>query len=173
MSRTDMRAAVTACFENANLQFVGKIYSARPEIMNEQDYEQNRLAEAVSSENGSSAVLVVNFPSDDRKRRADTGRGAVNDSRIYKVVMEVFFASTGGDAVAGQADYDVVIDQMVDLVRADATLGAPGTVWSAGEYEAGVSHQQGEPFTDADGLTVFISGAVSFDAWEWIAGPVS
>lgn len=172
MSRSDIRTAVTDYFLEADMQFVGKVYSARPEIVNEQDYETNRLAEAVPSVNGSSAVLVTNIPSDNRQRRADTGRGAVNDSHIYKVVMEVFFASTGGVAVEAQADYDVVVDQMVKLIRANATLNAPATVWSAGEYETGIQHQQGEPFTDADGLTVFISGAVSFDAWEWIAGPV-
>jgi hypothetical protein len=114
----------------------------------------------------------VNIPTDDRKRRADTGRGAVNDTWIHKIAVEVFFASTGGAAVPAQEDYDAIIDDMVELVRASATLGAPGTIWSAGEYEHGIAHQQSAPFTDADGLTVFISGAVSFDAYEWVAGSV-
>jgi hypothetical protein len=148
------------------------VHSARPEITNEQDYETNRLAEAVPSVNGSSAVLVVNIPSDDRKRRADTGRGAVNDSVIHKIVMEVFFASTGGDSVAAQNDYDVIVDGMVALIRANAVMGAPSVIWSAGEYEAGVQHQQTAPFNDAEGMAVFISGAVSFDAYEWVAGNV-
>jgi hypothetical protein len=86
--------------------------------------------------------------------------------------MEVFFASVGGDAIAAQEDYDAIVDQMITLIRADATLKAPASIWSAGEYEVGVEHQQSEPFTDSDGLTIFISGAVSFDAWQWIAGNV-
>jgi hypothetical protein len=172
MSRVTVRAAVAAYFTNADLAMVGKVYAARPEIVNEQDYETNRLAEAVESVNGSSAVLVVNIPSDSRQRRADTGRGAVNDSNIHKIVMEVFFGSTGGHAVKAQEDYDAIIDGMIDLIRANANLEAPATVWSAGEYAAGIQHQQSEPFTDADGLVVFISGAVSFDAWEWISGNV-
>lgn len=171
MSRLTIRTAVAACFANAAIPHVGKVYAARPEIVAEQDYETNRLEEAVETAAGSSAVLVVNIPSDDRKRRADTGRGAVNDSHIYKIAMEVFFASTGGGAVVAQEDYDSVIDEMIKLIRHDATLGAPSTVWSAGEYEAGIQHQQSAPFNDADGLTVFISGAVQFDCYEWISGP--
>jgi hypothetical protein len=173
MGRAAIRTAVTDYFAEANLELVGKVHSARPTIIDEQSYETNMLNEAVaSSATGGSAVLVTNIPSDNRRRRADTGRGAVNDSHIFKVVMEVFFASVGGDALAAQADYDTIIDQMVTLVRANATMNAPSAIWSAGEYETGVDHQQSEPFTDSDGLTIFISGAVSFDAWEWIAGPV-
>lgn len=172
MGRLTVREAIANYFATAELTFVGKVHPARPEIMDEADYESSMFNEAVPSANGSSAVLVVNIPSDDRKRRADTGRGAVNDSNVHKIVMEVFFASLDGDAVEAQKDYDTVIDGMVDLIRADATMNAPGTVWSAGEYEAGVQHEQGEPFTGADGLTVFILGSVRFDAWEWLAGNV-
>ncbi len=169
MSRVAVRAAIQEYFSNADLTFVGKVFSARPEIINEQDYETNRLAEAVASEHGSSAVLVVNMPDDKRQRRADTGRGAVNDTDIHKIVMEIFFASVGGEPVAAQTDYDTIIDAMFKLIRANATFGS-SAIWSAGEYTAGIDHQQGAPFTDEDGLTVFISGAVKFEAWEWIAG---
>jgi hypothetical protein len=172
VGRLAVRHAVAEYFANAGLEHVGTIFTARPEILEEAAYEENRMKEAVESEHGSSAVLVVAIPSDDRMRRADTGRGAVNDSRIHKVVIEIFFASTSGDAVAAQDDYDGIVDSMVALIRADATLGDPSVVWSAGEYTAGISHQQGEPYTDADGLTVFIAGVVRCEVYEWIAGPV-
>jgi hypothetical protein len=172
MGRLSVRTAITEAFENANLQYVGKVHSARPEVIQEEDYERNRLGEAVESEAGSSAVLVVNLPSDDRKRRALTGRGAVNDTNVHHVLVEVFFASSGGEAVKAQEDYDTVIDAIVDFIRANPNMGNPSVVWSAGEYDAGVTHQQAAPYTDADGLTVFISGAVSFEAFEWIAGAV-
>ena len=172
MSRLAVREAIASFLAEAGVEYVGIVYEARPEIINEQDYEANRMGEAVSSASGSSAVLVVNLPSDNRKRRADTGRGAVNDSRIYKAAVEIFFASTAGNAVKAQEDYDVIVDGIVNGIRADATLGAPGTVWSAGEYDDGVDHVQGEPYTDADGMTVFIPGVVHFEAWEWIAGNV-
>ncbi len=171
MGRGSVRTAVAEYFKNADLRYVGKVYSARPEIINEQDYETNRLAEAVPSTHGSSAVLVVNIASDERRRRADTGRGAVNDTYVHDVTMEVFFASVGGAAVPAQEDYDTVIDGIVKLIRANATMNSAGAIWSAGEYDAGIKHQQGAPFTDADGLTVFISGAVRFEAFEWISGP--
>jgi hypothetical protein len=172
MSRLSTREAIANFLSEADLEFVGKVYPARPEVVNEQDYESNRLAEAVPSEAGSSAVLVVNLVSDNRQRRADTGRGAVNDSRVYKAVIEIFFACTSGEALSAQRDYDVVVDGIVNLIRENATLGAPNVIWSAGEYSAGVDHQQGEPYSDSDGLVVFIPGHVSFESWEWIAGPV-
>jgi hypothetical protein len=172
MGRAEVREAVAAYFAQANLENVGTVYPARPEILPEQAYNESMFGFAASSEHGSSAVLVVNIASDSRQRRADTGRGAVNDSLICKVVIEVFFASAGGEAVPAQEDYDGIIDSMITLVRANATLNAGTKIWSAGEYEAGVAHQQGEPFTDADGLVVFILGDVRFDAYQWIAGNV-
>lgn len=172
MGRLEVRKAVGEYFRNAGLTYVGQVFEARPEVLQEQDYEESMFSLAVASPSGSSAVLVVNIPSDNRVRRADTGRGAVNDSHIYKVALEVFFASTGGEGEQAQKDYDTVIDGITVLIRADATFDNPSVIWSAGEYEVGIDHQQSEPFTDADGLTTFIWGAVNFDTWQWIAGPV-
>ena len=94
-----MREAIAAFLQNAEIPHVGIVYPARPELIPEQAYEANRMGEAVSTDAGSSAVLVVNLPADTRQRRADTGRGAVNDSRIYKAAIEVFFAA-GRDAAS-------------------------------------------------------------------------
>ena len=173
MGRLQVREATYEYFAEANLPHVGVVHEALPEIVQEQDYETNRLGEAVATADGSSAVLVIHIPTDRRQRRADTGRGAVNDSRIHNIVMEVFFASTGGDAIAAQKDYDAIIDEIFTLIRANATFNAPNVVWSAGEYESGIHHEQTQPFNDAEGLATFITGAVRFEAWEWIAGPTS
>ena len=106
MSRLAMRQAITAFLEEAGIEYVGLVYPARPEVIPEQAYEENRMAEAVASEAGSSAVLVVNLVSDNRQRKADTGRGAVNDQVTYKAVIEIFFACTSGEAVQlGARDY--------------------------------------------------------------------
>lgn len=173
MSRLAMRQAITAFLEEAGIEYVGLVYPARPEVIPEQAYEENRMAEAVPSENGSSAVLVVNLEADTTVRKADTGRGARNDQITYKAVIEVFFASTLGEAVKAQEDYDVIAQGIVTAIRSDATLGNPSVVWSAGEYEQGVEHAQGEPYTDTDGQTVFIPGVVRFDAMSWFAGPTA
>ena len=167
-----MRAAVTEYFETADLEFVGKVFRARPEILPEDAYEKNMFNEAVQSADGSSAVLVVNLPDDMRQRKADTGRGAVNDQQTFKIALEVYFACSSGEALAAQEDYDTVIDGITNLIRANANLGNPSAVWSAGEYENGIKHEQAQPYTDDDGVTVFILGTVEFDAMQWIAGPV-
>lgn len=179
MPRTQVRAAVTAYFTNANISFVGSVMSARNYI-NEQDYEQNMMGQAVASSNGSACVLVVNILDDERMRRADTGRGAQNDTEVHTVFLELFFASTGGEPIAAQEDYDTIVDQIIQAIRNDPTLAAPTVVWSAGENPglsgapaSGVRHQQKEPYTSADGMTVCIPGIVQFEVWEWIAGPVT
>lgn len=172
MSRVSMRRAIGEYLRENKLTHVGEVYNARPEIMPEQAYESNIFEELVANANGSSAVLVVNLPSDVRKRQALTGRGAVNDSRIYNAVIEVYFASLGGEGVKAQEDYDGIVDEIINLIRANATLNAPEEVWSAGEYDRGVQHKQSEPYTGFDGNTVLIYGAVSFDAWEWVAESV-
>lgn len=183
MSRQAARAGIAAYFTNAagasDLPYVGTIYPARPVVMEEAAYTQTMLGQAVAqTPSGSSAVLVVNLPSDRRQRRADTGRGAVNDTQIYDVALEVFFASSGGtnnqaqdNGINAQQDYDGIIDSLESLIRADATMG--GAAWSAGEYTAGIEHVQNEPYTTSDGMTIFIVGVVRFEFWTWVAGGVT
>ncbi len=178
MGRQAVRAAIASALTNAGINYVGTVYRARPVVMEEADYVQTMSGQAIDlSANGSSAVLVVNLPGrDKRMRRADTGRGAVNDTNIHPVVLEIFFASTPGsylpdDAGLGaQDDYDAIVDALVTFVRANPTMSAPQTVWSAGEYTAGVTHDQEQPYTSEDGLTILINGHVNFEAYEWVAG---
>ena len=166
-----VRAAITAALRNANLPMVGTIYPSRAYI-GETDYAINASLAYVESTDGSGAVLVVNLGGPDKRmRKTLTGRGAVDDTNIHLVTIEVFFASTGGEPVPAQADYDIIIDALVPFIRGNPTMSAPETVWSAGEYQAGVVHRASEPFTDQDGTTVFIYGTVRFEAWEWVAGP--
>jgi hypothetical protein len=170
MGRVAVRSAVAAYLTNAGVQYVGTVYPARPVVLTEDAYEQTLLGEAIALTiaGGSSAVLVVNIPSDERMRRADTGRGAVNDTRVHTVALEVWFASVAGDGVQAQQDYDGIVDSIVTLIRADATLG--GQVWSSGEYTAGIHHEQAMPYTDADGAVVQIPGVIRFEVWEWLTG---
>ena len=173
MSRVSARAGITAYFTAGaaagDLPYVGTIYPARPVVMNEQAYTQTLLGEAVAqTTGGSSAVLVVNLPTTRRQRRADTGRGATNDTEIHEAVIEVFFACSSGQGLVAQQDYDEIIDSMITLIRADATFG--GTAWSAAEYAAGIDHHQDPPFTLADGSTVAIVGTVDFQFWIWVDG---
>lgn len=177
MSRPGVRQAIASYLNAAQITCVGAVYPARPVVMSEQDYEQRMLGGVttlITTASGSGCVLVVNLTGEQRERRALTGRGAVNDSNIHAVAVELWFASTGGNGPAAQADYDLIVDGMFAAIRADATLGtggiAPGSIWSAGEYDPWIRHRQGEPYTSSDGLTVFIRGLVEFQAWEWLAG---
>ena len=170
MARAAVRAAAQSFFQGLDLPYVGTVFPARSYVHGE-DYEQNAALQYSASVNGSGAVLVVNIPSEKRQRRAMTGRGGVNDSCIYRLALEVYFASTSGQPVAAQEDYDAIIDEIILQVRANPNLGNPIAVWSAGEFNYGVEHEQSEPWTEEDGTTIFITGVVRFEAWTWDAGP--
>jgi hypothetical protein len=172
MGQAAVRTAVQAALQNASLPMVGTVYAARAYTV-EQDYEINAASQYVSSANGSSAVIVVNLVGPDKRYRiADTGRGAYNDMNVHQVQLEVFFASSAGDPVAAQQDYDTVVDGIVGFVRATPTMGAPSSVWSAGEYDFGVVHTSTTPFQGTDGTSVYITGLIRFEAWEQLVGSV-
>lgn len=170
MTRAAVRSAVQAFFENAGIPYVGTVFPSRAYVHGE-DYELNAAGFYVGSGTGGGAVLVVNIPSEKRQRRAMTGRGGVNDSMIYNIGLEVFYGEHSGQPAEAQDDYDAIIDAITLQVRGNPTLGNQMAIWSAGEFEAGVEHSQSEPWTEEDGTTVFITGVVRFEAWEWDAGP--
>lgn len=171
MGRLAVRQAVQSALQSAGLTYVGTVFPARPVIATETDYVQTMTGQAIEeSSNGSACILVVNIPSDRRTRYGDVGRATVADWNIHTIAVELFFASPAGDGVAAQEDYDAVVDSLVTYVRSDPTLTAPATIWSAGEYTYGVQHDQEQPFTSEDGLTVLINGVVRFEAWEQDVG---
>lgn len=170
MGRGTVRVAAQSFFEGLNLPYVGTVFKARSYVHGE-DYEQNAAREYVGSVNGTGAVLVVNIPSEKRRRIAMTGRGGVNDAMVYRIALEVYLATTSGQPVEAQDDYDAIIDPIIVQIRGNPTLGNSVAVWSAGEFTYGVEHEQSEPWTEEDGTTIFITGVVRFEAWEWDAGP--
>lgn len=186
MGRLQVRQAVTAAIQAAKIPYVGVVYPARPVIASEQSYYHAMNGEAIeASDNGSVCIMVINIAKDSRTRKAAVGRDAVNDAWVHPIIVELFFASTGTGELGGpqqgigaQLDYDSIVDNLTDFVRANATMGTPGLVnsgvWSAGEFKAGVQHQQSAAFTlDDEGMTVCIWGNVRFEAWEWIAGDIT
>jgi len=171
VGRLAVRNAVTKAVGTAAITYVGTVFPARPTIVQEQDYQQTMQGASVpSSPNGSNAVIVVNITSDKRTRDRLTGRGAVGDFNVHQMALEVWFASNKGTGTAAQKDYDAVIDGLFVFIRNHATMTDATVVWSAGEYRAGVAHEQSEAFTTATGLVVWIFGLVRFEAWETITG---
>ena len=169
MTRAAVRAGIESYLLTGNLPFVGTIFPSR-DYINETDYEQNANYYYTESINGSGCVIVINLPTDKRNRMTITGRGHVDDVDRNSVVLELFFASTAGEPQPAQADYDSIVDALIPLIRADPTFGDPSVFWSTGEFDAGVRHDQSDPFSDPEGATVHINGVVRFEALEWLAG---
>lgn len=174
MSRATVRIAVQSFLTNLNLPYVGTVYAARTYI-SETDYDSVMVAQAseqVPAGDNYGCVLVVNIPTDTRRRIADTGRGSVNDFWIHNIALELFFADTSGNPIPAQQAYDSIVDAVNSGVRSDPLLGSGqgGVIWSAAEFQEGITHTQSEPFTDDDGQTVFIVGTVRFEAWEQMVG---
>jgi hypothetical protein len=171
MGRVAVREAIQAQIQDAAIPYVGTVFPARPVIMQEQSYTQTLEGMATeASDAGSACVIVVNLPEDNRLRMTNTGRGHVDDTNKHKIVLELWFASVSGAAIQAQLDYDSIVDALFANIRANPTPGGSAVVWSAGEYRAGINHEQSQPHTPDEGLTILINGAISYEAWEWIAG---
>lgn len=173
MGRAAVRLVIKNFFTKAvatgTVPYIGIVYLGRTYI-NDSDYETTTQGLAAESVNGSSGVLIVNIEKDNRVRVAMQGRTAVQDRVVHYVVLELFFANVGGTPLVLQTDYDQVIDAIVRMIRDHPVLTAPTTIFSAGEFQAGVDHEQSAPYTGPDGTTAFIAGTVRFEAWEWEAG---
>lgn len=179
MGRSDVRQAIASYLNSAQIDYVGVVYPARPIILSEQNYENRMLNGAVSqitSANGSGCVLVVNITEDHRDRMALTGRSTVNDMNKRSIAIELWFACNGDpeNGAGAQEDYDNIVDGIFIAVRADPTLGTgnqpPASIWQAGESPPYISHAQSAPYTQNEGLTVFIKGEVRFEAWTQDVG---
>ena len=171
MGQGSTRIAITNALTEAQFPLVGAVHRGRTYI-NETDFEQNAAGYFTESIEGGGCVIVVNLPGPDRRYRiALTGRASVDDMNIHNVILELFYANTSGDPLVTQDEYDSVVDAIVPFIRNNPTMSAPATVWSAGEFKAGVVHSQSSPYTSDDGTTVFISGTIKFESWEQIVGP--
>lgn len=171
MGRKQVRLAVTNAVQNGNITYVGTVFPARPEIIQDAAYTQAMNGQAIQeSENGSACVIVVNIPSDIETRYADVGRDALADWDKHILMLELFFASMSGEGIPAQLDYDDIVDALTLFIRRNPTMSAPETVWSAGEYTYGVRHEQSEAYTSEDGTAILINGLIRFEAWEQIIG---
>ena len=166
-----VRLAYQDYLQNYGVPYLGTVFAARPVILGEEQYTQTMNGMAIEqSENGSCAVLVVNITDEHRVPEALAGRFAVNDSVAYHMLLELWFASTAGDAIEAQFDYDDVASTLEVAIRANPTPGGGDVVWSGGEFEVGVDHHQDEPYSTDEGLTVLINGRINFDAYAWLSG---
>ena len=179
MGRLDVRQAIATYLNNAQINYVGAVYPARPIILPEEAYEERMLNGAVtqvSSGNGSGCVLVVNIREDQRDRMADTGFSHVNDMNKRTIVVELWFACLGDpeNGLGAQGDYDSIVDGIFIAIRADPTLGTanqpPASIWQAATYPPYIYHEQSAPYTQDEGLTVFIRGIARFEAWTQDVG---
>jgi len=177
MGRAAIRSAATAYLTAANIPSVGNVFSARPTIIDEEDYEvsiSGSMLNYIVTENGSGSVLIVNLPNSDRTRETLTGYGGfVDDINKHEIVLELILANTDGDAVAAQDDHDAACDAITTAIRADPTMGTAGNpqaIFGTAVFERGVQVEQSMPFSGADGMTVFILGVIRFEAWEWTSG---
>lgn len=166
-----VRLAYQDYLQNYGVPYLGTVFAARPVIAEEAAYVQTLGGMAIeASDNGSCALLVVNITDEHRVSEAITGDLSVNDSIAYHMLLEVFFASTAGDAIGAQLDYDDVVGTLEVAIRANPTPGGADVVWSGAQFETGVDHHQDEPYSTDEGLTVLINGRINFDAYSWLAG---
>ena len=172
MGRVEVRGIIQQQIEQLQIPTVGTVFPARPVILDETAYTETMNGMAVEqSGSGSGCVIVVNLPDDNRSRIDLTGLGSVSDFNKHKLVLELWFASVSGDGIVSQFAYDAIVDALFIAIRGNRIPGPTGVIWmSGGEVGTGVRHQMAQPYTSDDGLTVFINGAIRYEAWEQLVG---
>jgi hypothetical protein len=161
MSRATIRNAVATYFAAPAVTGLNKVFTAHPKRIEASWYRYGQPAGTYSG-----GVAIVAILSETEERRGIGGATSGKKWVHYEVQLEVFMHSIQRHSETAMADFDTLMDNIKDKLRADRYLNAyPSVVFEAGEmYLDGV---YGEPRVLQDGSTE-IWGAIRFEVSEFI-----
>jgi hypothetical protein len=145
MSRKTVRDQIVLYLGNGFLTGLNQIFTSFPKRINFQTNAQpGQLSRAA-------AVVFIEM---ENESRIAIG-GATNGwKRVdYSIALQIYHHSSHRTAELAMNDFDILIDEIKDYLRADHTFGdTTGTiVWQGAE--PAISTSYGEPVTDAGGTT--------------------
>lgn len=105
-------------------------------------------------------VMIVHVPLETEKRIALGGPTSGIKRLTYSVELWLYHLGQTQHAEDPQADFDGLIEAIVDHIRADRTLG--GTVTEAGEGPNGITKTASEPVRNGERTEQY--GVIRFDA---------
>ena len=153
MSRRTVREAVANYVSQAQITTLNQVFTSFPKRIN---FQENSFPGQ-----NSRAAAVVFIENESESRIAIGGVGALPEGRglgwkrvDYGLALQVFHHSMERNAEDAMGNFDQLIDDIKDLLRAGQhTLGVdnPNIIWQAAEPNIDVLY--GEPLTNESGAT--------------------
>jgi hypothetical protein len=161
MSRQTVRSAVVNYFAPPRVNGLNKVFSSMPKRIEGGWFRYGQPAGTPSG-----AVAIVQIVSESEERIAIGGEHDGKKWVHYDVQLELYQHSVRAHSEDAMADFDVLVDNVKDALRADRRLSDYPVIFEAGEkYLLG---EYGEPKVLGDGSTE-IWGAVRFEVSEVIS----
>lgn len=158
MSRATVRSAVVNYFAPPRVMGLNKVFSAQPKRI-----EGNWFRYGQPAGTPSGAVGIVHIISENEERIAIGGETSGKKWVHYEVEMQLFQHSIRQHSEDAMADFDALVDNFKEALRADRRLEDYPVVFEAGEKS--LVGEYGEPRVLNDGSTE-IWGAVRFEVSE-------
>lgn len=91
----------------------------------------------------SGAIAVIHLPRSMERREAFGGEHSGKKRVDYTFALELYFLSRQDRSEDAMADFDTMVDSLIDRVRASRTFGvetpvSDGSIWQAGEGPVGI-----------------------------------
>jgi hypothetical protein len=152
MSRMTTRHLVATYVTTANISGVGRVYASPPKISRTSDMLAN-----VPDGTPSGSVIYVEILQSAELRIGVGGPVAGKKMITHDLRLHVLFRSRQARAEDAMDDHDVIIEALLELLRADRTIGAalavPFPIFQNGEGTAGITVQTGMPKDIGSGTT--------------------
>lgn len=117
----------------------------------------------------SGSIVVIHLPRSLEKRAALGGEHSGKKRVDYTCALEIYFLSRQERSENAMADFDTLIDSLIDRIRADRTFGSggltDGQIWQAGEGQQGIEIVHDEPSVKEGRFR--LHGLVRLEVTEW------
>jgi hypothetical protein len=159
VGRTQLRSTLATYLTTANISTLNQIFTSFPKRIN---YQVNAAAGQISR-----SALVI-FIASERETRLAIG-GATNGwKRVdFQIVLQLFHHSLQNNAEDAMADFDTLIDNIKNTLRASHNFGdtTQVNVWQGAEPVIDCIY--GEPVTSDNGATETFA-EIRFDVTQMI-----
>ena len=172
MSRRDVRTGIATYFGGSTYDAVSRIYRPTPlaaaGLAGVRLYFAKRVPDSdytfgLAEGRAMGTLMVLHLPNENETRIAIQGATAGIKRQTYSIELHLYHLAQTQHSEDAQADFDDVLDAIVEHIRADRTLG--GIVVQAGEGDAGITKTMSEPFINGERTESY--GVVRFDAHDF------
>jgi hypothetical protein len=157
---------VASYISTANISGIGTVFASPPKISRSSDALAN-----VPAGTPSGSVVYVEILESQEVRVAVGGPTAGKKIITHSLRLHLLFRSRQAKAEAAMDDHDDIIEALLELLRADRTMGSTGAspfpIFQNGEGDKGITVATGMPKESGTGTTIIWS-ILDTDVTEFI-----